>query len=78
MFKVKKKCCVECLFGANKIVSDESKASILMDCARNDTHFICHEGTIAGEDICCRAFYNTGTSNLIRISQRLNMIEEVD
>jgi len=76
--KVKRKCCGKCLFGSNKIVSDERKQSILDDCTENDTHFVCHEGTIAGEDICCRAFFEQHTTNMLRISQRLHMLEFVE
>ncbi len=78
MMKVKKVCCGKCLFGANKIVSDERKQDILDDCVQHDTHFVCHEGTIEGEDICCRAFYNKHSTNMLRISQRLHMIKFVD
>ena len=78
MFKVKKKCCGQCLFSKNKIVSETRKSNILSDCARNDNHFTCHKATIENEDICCRGFYETQSSNMIRISQRLNMVEFVD
>ena len=78
MFKVKKECCNECLFSKNKIVSDSRKSNILKDCVRNDSHFICHKATIDGEDICCSGFYKTQSTNMIRISRRLNMIEMVD
>ena len=78
MFKVKKKCCGKCLFGKDKIVSEKRKHSILSECFRDDTHFICHEGTIKGEDTCCRAFFEQHTTNMIRISQRLSMVEFVE
>ncbi|MEZ9681925.1 hypothetical protein AB4306_18410 [Vibrio splendidus] len=78
MMKVKKKCCGKCLFGSNKIVSDSRKKSILSDCAKNDSHFVCHEGTMKNEDIVCRAFFEQRSSNMIRIAQRLNMITYVD
>lgn len=78
MFKVKKERCNECLFSKNKIVSDERRLELLSDCITNDSHFICHKASIDGEDICCRGFYDSSSSNLIRISGRLNMIEFVD
>ncbi len=78
MMKVKKKCCGKCLFGSNKIVSDSRKKDILRDCTKNDSHFVCHEGTMKNEDIVCRAFFEQRSTNLIRISQRLGMIEFVD
>jgi len=76
--QVKKKCCGKCSFGSNKIVSDARKANILIGCARKDTHFICHEATIEKKEVVCAAFYNTRTSQMIRISQRLGAIEFVD
>ena len=78
MFKVKKKCCGQCLFSKNKIVSDSRKANILKGCAANDNHFTCHKATIENEDICCKGFYDTQSSNMIRIASRLNMVEFVD
>lgn len=78
MFKVKKKCCGECLFSKDKIVSNKRRKDILDGCKKKDNHFICHKATIKGEDVCCKGFYDTQTSNMIRISQRLNMVKFVD
>jgi len=77
-FKVKKECCGQCLFSKNKIVSSERKRSILNGCKQNDNHFTCHKATINNEDICCKGFYDSQSSNMIRVSQRLNMVEFVD
>ena len=77
-FKVKKECCGQCLFSENKIVSNKRRQNILSDCRQNDNHFTCHKATIEKEDICCKGFYDSQTSNMIRISQRLNMVEFVD
>lgn len=76
--KVKKECCGQCLFGKDKIVSNQRRKEILNDCRQNDNHFICHKATINDEDICCKGFYDSQTSNMIRISQRLNMVQFVD
>ena len=76
--EVKKECCNQCLFSKDKIVSNERRKDILNDCRKSDTHFICHKATIEGKDICCKAFYDNQTSNLIRISQRMNMVKFVD
>jgi len=74
MFKVKKECCNQCLFSKNAIVSNERRKDILNGCRKNDNHFICHKATIEGKDVCCKGFYDTQTSNLIRIMQRLNAV----
>jgi hypothetical protein len=78
MFKVKKECCGKCLFSKDKIVNNDRRKEVLNDCKKDDTHFVCHEGTIKGEDICCKAFYDTQSTNMIRISQRLGMVEFVE
>ena len=78
MLQVKKKCCGQCLFSKNKIVSEARKKSLLKDIENNDTHFICHKATIEKKEVVCRGFYEQRTSQMIRISQRLNMVEFVD
>jgi len=78
MLKVSKKCCGQCLFSKNKIVSEERKDQLLDDIERKDSHFTCHKATIKNEDIVCRGFYEQKTSNMIRIAQRLGMVEFVD
>lgn len=78
MFKVMREKCNECLFSGSKIVSDKRRRQVLSECRQSNSHFICHKATIAGESICCRGFYDTQTSNLMRIAQRLNAVEFVD
>lgn len=79
-FKVAKKCCSECLFTTNKIVSHGTKSEVLQDCLRKDAHFVCHKATIKGQDICCRGFYDQdpGSTNMMRIASRLGEIRFVD
>ena len=74
MFKVCSEPCDQCLFSKNRIVSAARAREVLIDCKRNDAHFICHKT----DDTCCRGFYDTRTTNLIRIAQRLRMIKFVD
>lgn len=84
-FKVCADRCEECLFSKTTIVSSAQRREILADCARRDTHFICHkhgygdEGELLGEDVCCRGFYDAdpGRTNLMRIAGRLGMVEFV-
>ncbi len=78
MMKVAKKCCGQCLFTSKKIVSDERKESLLKDCVRNDTHFICHKASMKRENVVCRGFFDNHSTGMIRISERLRMIEYVD
>lgn len=77
MFKVCDKKCTKCLFTKDRIVSKERMAQILEECEQKNTHFICHEASAKDEDVCCSGFYDTQTSNLMRIAQRLNMVKFV-
>ena len=77
MMKVMDKCCGQCLYSKNKIVSSERKRQIISNCKSEDTHFTCHKATILGEDVVCRGFYERESTNMIRIAGRLGMIETV-
>lgn len=77
MFEVCEKQCEQCLFSPNRIVSKKRMGEILKDCRQKDAHFQCHKASIVGRDVCCRGFYETQTSQLMRIAGRLNMIKFV-
>lgn len=77
-FKVCDKPCNQCLFSKDRIVSAQRVREILNDCKREGRHFTCHKATMQGRDVCCRSFYDTRTSNMARIAQRLRMVEFVD
>jgi hypothetical protein len=85
-FKVCATRCDQCLFSREAIVGNARRRDVLEQCARNDSHFICHkhgvgsEDELDGEDVCCRGFYdrNPGATNLMRIAGRLNMVEFVE
>jgi hypothetical protein len=70
--------CDQCLFTKDRIVSAARMRNILQGCRQQDIHFVCHKASIAGRDVCCRGFYDTQTSQMIRIAERLNMVEFVD
>lgn len=78
VFPVMARRCDECLFSENAIVSKTRRKAILAECKRDDAHFECHKGTLAGEEICCRGFLETRSTNLIRIAFRLGVIVWVD
>lgn len=77
MFKVMEKQCDQCLFTKDRIVPAARAKQLLKDCTRDDTHFICHKASLEGKEACCRTFYDTRSTNLIRISQRLGMVKFV-
>jgi hypothetical protein len=79
--KVFKECCKNCLLSEDRIVSSKTAKTIIKDCAEKQTHFICHKATMKGdEEIVCSKFFNTlgYTSQMIRISKRLNALEFVE
>lgn len=63
--------CNQCLFGPNKIVSDQRKREILADCRASDAHFECHKH----DGVVCGGFFSRFSTNLIRIMGRLGGIE---
>lgn len=80
MFKVYSKCCNQCLFSKNKIVSEERKKNIIQECLANDTHFICHKATISdGQDICCKGFYRRFKAKIskLQVFEHLKLIQWV-
>ncbi|MBE8232383.1 MAG: hypothetical protein HAW67_01515 [Endozoicomonadaceae bacterium] len=77
--KVQNKCCGQCLFSKNKIVSDERKAEILKICKENNNHFQCHKATIKGVEGTCRAFYDKYTNpSLSAFLESIGEVEFVD
>lgn len=79
MFNVADKRCDQCLFSANKIVSDERKDDILKECVDENTHFNCHKATIRGENTCCRGFYDKDpkSSMAMRFAAHLGLVRFV-
>jgi hypothetical protein len=75
-FRVMDKCCTNCLFGPDKLISDERKEAMLAEIVRNDDFFVCHEGSEQGQKICCRAFYERyrSTVSSLRVAQMLGHI----
>lgn len=49
MFEVASKCCNQCLFSENKIVSDRRKVSLLKEIIQKQSYFECHKATMAGK-----------------------------
>lgn len=79
--KVFKQCCNNCLLSKDRIVSPQRAKQIVKDCIENQTHFICHKATMNGaQNIVCKKYFDTlgQNSQLIRIAQRLNMIQMVE
>jgi hypothetical protein len=78
-FKVMAERCNECLFGPDKIVSNERRSEILREITQRDSHFICHKATIEGLKVACRGDWDQrACGQLGRIMGRLNAVEFVD
>lgn len=76
--KVCSKSCDQCLFTKNKIVPDERKKEILDECEREQTHFICHKGSIIGENIVCNGFFRNRSTPYLELMKETGRIEYVD
>lgn len=79
--KIFKESCKNCLLSSDSIVSPARRKEIVQGCIKNQTHFICHKATISGDkEIVCKTFFDKfgHHSQMIRIAERLNMIEYVE
>lgn len=76
--KIYKKRCKNCLFSDNKIVSDERKAELLNEIAKEESYFVCHIASINNKDIACRGFIDVHgeDSKLYAFAKFLGCIEE--
>lgn len=70
--------CDECLFSDNRIVRPGRMADIINECRKADVHFICHKATLKNTEAVCRGFYDTQTSQGIRIAERLSLVRFVE
>ena len=79
-FKVAQEKCNQCLLTQNKIVDDARRKQIIRDCLRKDRYFICHKATLAGQEVCCRGFFDAYRNDitLSRAAQIFNAVEYVD
>jgi hypothetical protein len=70
--------CDQCLLSSARIVSSSRAAQILKDCARDDTHFLCHKGTMCGREIACRGHYDSSPGKVARFAAWLGVVIEID
>ena len=75
MFYVLDKPCNQCLYGKNKIVSDDRKKQLLKGLENRDDYFICHKATIKNKVVACRGDWNArGCGKTGRIAQVLGLV----
>lgn len=79
-FPVMSACCNQCLTTPGRIVSGESMKDIVDTCIKKETWFQCHYGTIVGEEVCCRGFFDAFGDQvaIIRLAKLYNLVEEKD
>lgn len=77
-----KKQCDQCLFTDNKIVSNERRKDLIKEITSKQSYFECHKASIAGQNHCCRGYYDQlgHHSQQIRIAERLGCVafEDLD
>ena len=79
MFNVLSKRCNECLYGPDKIVSNERRRQLIIGLDRDDTHFVCHKASIAGVEAACHGDWEQrGCGRLGRFAKHFNMVNFVD
>ena len=70
--------CDQCLFTANRIVSGERAAELIKGCNKTGKFFVCHKGSINGNDnLCCRGFYDLQSTPITQIAGRLDLVKFV-
>lgn len=77
-FRVVETRCDQCLFGSDKIVSNERRKEVLASCMKRakETFFVCHKT----RDTCCRGFYDSHFADrvaVIQIARRFGIVEFV-
>lgn len=77
-FLVCEKMCPECLFTPAKIVNDERKAGIISECQVDGNYFVCHKGSLSGNNqLCCRGFYDTVKTDITELAKYLGVVKFV-
>ena len=73
-FKVMSRRCDQCLMDPeNRIVSSRRAAGLLRTCAQADIPFLCHKGSIAGQDIACRGHHDASPCRVARMGEWLGI-----
>lgn len=67
--------CDECLYSNKRIVSASRAREIMRKVVREDGYFLCHKGSIRGEEVICAGSH---PGNLVRVLGRIGGLIEVD
>lgn len=75
LFQVMAEQCDACLFTKDRVVDGPRAAQIIRDCKARGSHFICHKATLdGGKNVCCKAFYETQDTMVIRMAKALDRV----
>lgn len=78
VFQVCEKMCDECLFTKARIVSEDRQKEIIEKCERDGTYFVCHKGSIAGNNqLCCRGFFDNVETTVTGLAKELGLVRYV-
>lgn len=73
--------CDHCLLSPDRLVSGKRAAEIIRETKDEPgATFICHKGTICGEDAICKAWYDkfATADPILRMAEAMGVIQEVD
>jgi hypothetical protein len=78
-FLVCEKRCPECLFTPAKVVDDQRKQQILASTKKDGSYFVCHKGSLTGNDqLCCKGFYEAyPDAMVIQLAKALGVVKFV-
>jgi hypothetical protein len=71
--------CAECLVTKKRVVNGSRAAELVKQCRRDDVHFQCHRGTIAGINLHCRGVHEIAPGRAFRFAKAFDIpIREID
>lgn len=77
-FLVCEKMCPECLFTPAKIVDEKRKQDIIQSCEEDGSYFVCHKGSLTGNDqLCCKGFYDQVETMTTILAKSLDVVKFV-
>lgn len=68
--------CEQCLFDKNRIVPADQAGALIAASLKDGEFFNCHLGSIAGEPLCCRGFWDRyrHRSQNLQLAQRFDLM----
>lgn len=71
--------CRECLVTKGRIVPGSRAAELVVQCRREDVHFVCHKGSLAGLNLHCRGVHEIAPARSYRFAKAHGIpVREID